>query len=448
MRSIITTPKSKLNQPRKIRRWIRNWLLRRPRVFRERLWRRLTDQNRRRKKSRSWSDRLYEARHSWIPWFLVVLLGGLLFGGVFVFVVGPAYTWYLIEQLLPISIPGTAPSVAPGELAKNNGIWTFLLALLAAPIAWYLWLIRDRNRLAEFTNTRLGELRKHFYELQEWATDNTNPARQSTALFQLRGFLTGDRRLVPDELSVDRKRFAKLAREFFEMLLKNPELWDTGVPRDEAFKGAGPGEPGEKSAEESSADLSSKKRSPVQATLEAILITDGFRLKDLRKARLAGFQLSYARLAGVRLDFADLCGTNLIGAKLSKVDFYCADLTVARLYSADLNGAELRAANLHRANLNRAKLERVNFYLAELDLAKLNGAILNGANFQRAKLFRAELTGASLCYAELDGVETDLANLNGARIQHKWKSQLSDYTGTPIWLDDETGKPLDPQPTD
>lgn len=103
---------------------------------------------------------------------------------------------------------------------------TLLLALVASPIAWYVWLIRDRNRLAEFTNTRLGELRTHFYNLQERATENTNPARQSSALFQLRGFLTEDPRLVPDELSADRKRFAELAREFFEMLLKNRQLWD------------------------------------------------------------------------------------------------------------------------------------------------------------------------------------------------------------------------------
>lgn len=309
---------------------------------------------------------------------------------------------------------------------SNSGIWTFLLALLAAPLAWYLWLIRDRNRLQEFSNTRLKELREYFYRLQEWATDSEHPSRQVTALFQLRDFLRGDRVLIPRELAGERRRFVRMAREFIVVLLRNRTLWESTGESDARSREGGDRAPGVVAGgtqdTESEEAAWESVRHPVQAALEAILIEDGYRLRDLSGADLTGFHLPGANLE------------------------YCV-----------LDGASLRYAHLLGAFFTRAVLPRVDFSHAQLSLAELSNANLYDANLTDAMLASAKLVGANLKRCNLirtifgfpRNEETDSfsADLASARISIRWRPILTDYKGTPIWCDDETGEPLDPQPT-
>ena len=295
---------------------------------------------------------LYETRHIFFPWALMLgLSAGMAYG---------------VARYLEITNTEDIK-----EFLQKGGTW--LVAVLAAPIAWYVWLIRDRNRLAEFTNTRLAELRQHFYNLQEWATDNSNPSRQSTALFQLRDFLREEPGMMPKELAEDSKRFARMAQEFFQMLLKNRALWD---------------QPNTIDITEESAQ--GEQRNPVKATLEEILTTDGFRLTDLRKAQLAEF--------------------NLTGAHLGSINLSNANLRLADLYGVNLQGAILVGARLDDAALRFAKL----------DNAVLNFAVLNGADLLNANLGNVQHFGA---------------HLKNAKLNLFWRNKLTGYEGIPIWID-------------
>lgn len=346
----------------------------------------------------------------------------MLFGMAFLFLVGPSYARFLIEPLLPVHTRGPLPPEGPGFLAKSNGAWTLLLALLAAPVAWYLWLIRDKNRHAEFISERLAELRAHFYELQGWATDSANPARQSAALFQLRDFLRGGPRSSPPEMAQDRRLLARQAREFFEMLLRNRSLWShthrlvgkDGNYEPEFNLAAELNRETLKTAETEYLDggsLSEEARSgllnmaeqlkapdpdpdpdpvpewgraqqAVKAALESILVTDGFRLLNLRGANLEHFNLSGANLAGV-----DLTGANLYRAELSS-----ANLGGTRLNDTQLSSAVLVRANLAQANLSGGQLVDAKLMFADLSESNLAGALFSGqlwllgANIDRAKI--------------------------------------------------------------
>lgn len=423
--------------------WKRNWL-------RSARWLLVGRRaKRKRARGRSISDRFYEERHGVWPWVVLVMLGAtlvMLFGSMYFYLLlGPIF----IER--PLWYPPDYDA-----LIKNSGIWTFLLALLAAPLAWYLWLIRDRNRLAEFSNTRLKELREYFYKLQEWATDSEHPSRQVTALFQLRDFLRGDRVLIPRELAGERRRFVRMAREFIVVLLRNRALWESAVEsgarsRENGDRAPGVVASGTRETESVESKEKEPQRHPVQAALEEILIKDGFRLRDLSRADLAKFELARADLHRVNLTAVNFHRTNLRQATLAHstldhANFHHADLTGAELYriaafKTDFSDAEIRLVNLRRAQLSSAIFKRSALVGSSLRNSNLSGVLLDGADLTKASLVGSRLHGASFSYTIFTK-----ANLSDARIAIACRGLLTDYTGTPIWCDDETGEPLDPQP--
>lgn len=398
---------------------------------------------------RQWSDRLYEARHGVWPWVLATMLGLIL-----------ASAGALLILTLSIGFEGFFEKLYRGQLSaspvlSNSGIWTFLLALLAAPLAWYLWLIRDRNRLAEFSNTRLKELREYFYKLQEWATDSDHPSRQVTALFQLRDFLRGDRVLIPRELANERRRFVRMAREFIVVLLRNRNLWESAGESDARSRESGDRAPGVVAGGMQATDAMETEtesvRHPVQAALEAILREDGYRLRDLSGADLKGFNLPGADLRRVNLNGANLSRASLQQATLanSVVDyalFKCAAMTAVNLscaaaFKADFSEAELCAANLNDSQFRQAKFHTSDMSLVSAGNSDFSGSDLGGAILTRALLTKAQLHSADLGYTIFtDSILTD------AIIGVGWQNHITGYDGTPIWCDDETGEPLDPQP--
>ena len=106
----------------------------------------------------------------------------------------------------------------------------------------------------------------------------------------------------------------------------------------------------------------------------------------LRRANLAGADLSSADLSSANLSDADLRGVNLIGANLSDAD----------LRGAKLVQAELVETNLFGANLRRADLLGAYLFGANLGEADLVGANLVGADLRAARLVKADLSGAKL----------------------------------------------------
>ena len=89
---------------------------------------------------------------------------------------------------------------------------------------------------------------------------------------------------------------------------------------------------------------------------------------NLRRANLAGADLSQANLRGARIQFANLSGANLSGAMLIDADF-----TGSRLVGANLNETRLDGANLGAGR----PLDAV-----DLTGASFIGAVINNTNLQ------------------------------------------------------------------
>lgn len=111
---------------------------------------------------------------------------------------------------------------------------------------------------------------------------------------------------------------------------------------------------------------------------------------------------------------AGLAGIDLSGGSLEGVDFSRADLEGANLQNAKLRGACLKSANLRNAKLQGADLAHADLDKADLEDAVLDGANLEGTNLDRASLEGASLSGANLVGAQLAGAELTAANLGGA----------------------------------
>jgi hypothetical protein len=131
----------------------------------------------------------------------------------------------------------------------------------------------------------------------------------------------------------------------------------------------------------------------------AILLTTGTRAAagadltcaDLRRARLAGWDLR-----GTNLRRADLRRAVLVDADLRGADLTCANLRLAYLQGANLAGANLQGANLHMADLCEADLRDADLLCANLAGAQLVNLV--------PRLSAARLEGANLTSAFYDRI--------------------------------------------
>ncbi len=117
---------------------------------------------------------------------------------------------------------------------------------------------------------------------------------------------------------------------------------------------------------------------------------------SLWRANLSGAHLDQATIDATRLFCADLSGASLRGATLT--DFYplgCIDLTDAELADAELVSGDLWEATLTGADLSGVDLTGHSLADTELAGASLVGATLDDAVLSRANLAAADLTGAS-----------------------------------------------------
>jgi uncharacterized protein YjbI with pentapeptide repeats len=145
--------------------------------------------------------------------------------------------------------------------------------------------------------------------------------------------------------------------------------------------------------------------------------------QSLKRAGLAGIDLSGTNLEGVDFARADLEGANLENAKLRGAIFKSANLRGAKLNGADLAQVDLDKADLEDAELDRANLEGAHLKHACLEGASLEGANLSGATLAGAELAAASLGGAvlknaDLASAELEEAELGMADLSGANLMN------------------------------
>jgi hypothetical protein len=114
-------------------------------------------------------------------------------------------------------------------------------------------------------------------------------------------------------------------------------------------------------------------------------------IPNLRKAPLAGAQLSDCNLSRADLAYADLREAILVTSNLTNTMLNGADLTNARLFNAQLEAADLTGATLRGAILQGAQMERANLAHADLRDADLSRAWLESTEWSDTKLGNTSL---------------------------------------------------------
>lgn len=116
-------------------------------------------------------------------------------------------------------------------------------------------------------------------------------------------------------------------------------------------------------------------------------------------------------LYGLNLRKADLAGIDLSGSRLMQADFTEANLKGANLSGCELTRASFHFANLESANLDKARLSFSDFRRCNLENASMKGAFAAKSNFERAFLKNTDLSDATIAGALFEG-----ANLEGAKM--------------------------------
>jgi uncharacterized protein YjbI with pentapeptide repeats len=210
-----------------------------------------------------------------------------------------------------------------------------------------------------------------------------------------------------------------------------------------------------RTSSESPSDSSKRRRNDGMADFSKEDVLRRVRAKQsLKRAGLAGIDLSGADLEGVdfgRADFegailddakltrAVLTNASLRGASLKRANLEGADLSRADLEGADLSDARLARACFERASLRRATLDRASLLDARLSGAELsdsvlsasdlslvdarhavfNGAILTGVRFEGAKLFGATFEGARVTTPRLEWIDVSATGDGSQRLDRE-----------------------------
>ncbi len=299
---------------------------------------------------------------------------------------------------------------------------------ITAPIAFIIWIFRDKNKLLELENARKDTNLKEFQQLQRWATGNIEGdkdnqdnkiALQISALHSLRAYLKGE---YGDS-------FRRGAYEIFRASL--------ATQHQKILKQVNEGEFENITIAINSCQLTKQLNIIASEEWFNLLINHNFPTNNIsllgvnlsksylhhrtysKTLDLKFAQLQRADLRDAELD-AELQGANLTGAQLQEVGLRGAQLQGENLWSAQLQGVDLRGAQLQGAGLAGAQLQRVDLLSAQLQGANLMGAQLQGANLRFAQLQGVDLRDAQLQGVDLWDAQLQGANLGGAQLQ--WAS--------------------------
>ena len=343
-------------------------------------------------------------------------------------------------------------------ILKGNGIWTLIVLMISAPIAFLIWKFRDKNAIQQLENQRKDVNLKEFHKIAEWVsglhlvedkiteknkTSLTTEGLDHKALSEkeyIREFnQVGEQQHLPSFSRRDGAVGLQIAaihmlRPFYcgyhgEAFRKPALNLLTGAWL-ALFK----------PAEGRDQEQSQLAKSPLAVALTEVIFAEGgvhlvrhpevlpnlylphvdLHLPGLGKEVLQVFRQQHD-YQGICLNYANLSGA-IFPDK--------ANLSSAKLINASLNNASLNRSLLYGAILNQAKLGLAKLNGAELFSAKLNEAELFRAELNEAKLFRAELNGAILEGAELNGAELNGAELNGAILNgaNLFKATLTDVS--------------------
>ena len=341
---------------------------------------------------------------------------------------------------------------------KGNGIWTLVVLMISAPIAFFIWKFRDENALQQLENQRKDVNLKEFHKIAEWVSGMHLVEEKITEKEKYSNSKEGEDH---GEGNGDKPNEYERIREFGQL---NPKqhlptfsrqdgavgLQIAAVQMLRPFYCGHHGEAFRKPAlnlltgawlalfKPHEQDIKRQKnlaKSPLAVALTEAIFADGGIHLTRHPEVLPNLYLPYINLHLPGLEeevLHSLAGTSLQGANLSRVDLSEADLSRADLSEADLSRANLSKADLSRANLSEVDLSnailiKVNLFGANLSDTNLSGAKLLGADLSRADLSRADLSGASLSRANLSD-----AKLSDAKLSNTYLSQVN-LTGADLF---------------
>jgi hypothetical protein len=212
---------------------------------------------------------------------------------------------------------------------------------------------------------------------------------------KIRGMLLRGELSLSDQISLDRKRWARMVSvpEVVPLQMRA----DAGDAEAQALLAARKKSEAYTDAEE--------RRFPVMAMVVVLLVIAGV--------------IGFAIWVGIpqmkdspQCDAVPAPGVNWRNCLLTGVDAGSASLA-----GADLSSAILRDARLSATDLNGANMQYINLSGANLSYAQLNGANLMGANLQGADLRGADLSNSDLRYADLSRSLIENALFTGAHME-------------------------------
>ena len=384
-----------------------------------------------------WVLFFWDLRHTPFPWALMLLAGGGL-------------AW---------SLPNLLSFAYDQKTFPFTNIWPLVTALSAAPVAWYLFFIRDRNKQ---TDQRI-ENRRIVTDRYARAIDHLG-AKDEKGQPNLEIRLGGIYSLEQVALQSDEDHWPIMeilcayVRENSPWKPIFPKELKSQVERDIATQYNIDLD----KLESEYSDLVANPKLPrldIQAIMNVLnrRKTEGREnlygnVLDLSRTNLQGVELGDTNLEHAIFAYSSLRGAKLFRANCSFSNFSNADLFGIYLRNANLKNTRLNHTNLKKAILRDSNLENTDLSQSKLWDANMWGAVLVSADLHFSDLRRVDLNGADLqgAYlyksnlreAELSGVDMKNADLHLATIERKWKETFLGvngsflFSGSPDWVDD------------
>ncbi|WP_143108841.1 pentapeptide repeat-containing protein [Bathymodiolus thermophilus thioautotrophic gill symbiont] len=321
------------------------------------------------------------------------ITGTRVFGVAFFSILSIALLWLIYKNPYEWVILDTITR-------DTKSIISLSTLIITTPIAFIVWVFRDKNKLLELENARKDTNLKEFQQLQRWATGNIDGNNkgnkvvlQISALHSLCAYLKGEYG----------ESFRRGAYEIFRATLATQHQKILTQVRNNKFENIA----------NAIDDCQLTKQLNVIASEEwfNLLINHNFPTKGIS---LVGVDLSrtylHHRTYSKTLDLreAQLQGANLQSAQLQGVNLFNAQLQGANLQRTQLQGANLQGTQLQGANLQSAQLQ---------------GVILIDAQLQEVILIDAQLQGVNLFNAQLQGANLENTQLQGAYVKkYEWKN--------------------------
>ncbi|MDO5068815.1 MAG: pentapeptide repeat-containing protein [Neisseria zoodegmatis] len=273
---------------------------------------------------------------------------------------------------------------------KGNGVWTFIILLISAPIAFLVWKFRDENTVHQLENQRKDVNLKEFQKIAEWVS----------------GLHLVEDKLVEKTKKIEKSTENNPSEQGGNQEKKTDTTLETEISREYG-----------QSRKSQHIPSHSRQDGAVGLQVAAVYMLkpfycgehgDGFRkpaLNLLTSAWLALFkQVEDSKENNQKLDSEKLKNSPLA-------------IALTQVLLAD-GGIHLR---YHPEVFSNLYLPYLNFHLPGLDKEKVlklfsEGLDCSGINLEHAELIWANLEGAKLDCANLEGAELDWANLNGANL--------------------------------